>query len=125
MSRYDDPDSPDYVEFSAGGDGRTTPEEREIARLEKEVNRLRALASTNDAKYQGAVGACAHFAADAARWRWWVSRTGAVNNELKFPTPDVNRHLVGVDLMRGSVAEHYSKAVDAAMRPIDRTAKTP
>jgi hypothetical protein len=52
---------------------------------------------------------------DAARWRWWVSRTGAVNNELKFPTPDVNRHLVGVNLMRGSVAEHFAKAVDAAI----------
>ena len=33
MSRYDDIDSPDYQEFSAGGDGRTTNEEREIERL--------------------------------------------------------------------------------------------
>lgn len=34
MNRYEDPDSPDYECFSAGGDGRKTADEREIERLE-------------------------------------------------------------------------------------------
>lgn len=34
------------------------------------ARRLRAEALTNNAKYEGAVGACAHFAADAARYLW-------------------------------------------------------
>jgi hypothetical protein len=40
MSRYDDIDSPDYECFSAGGDGRRTPEEREVERLERENLKL-------------------------------------------------------------------------------------
>lgn len=42
MSRYDDPDSPDYQEFSAGGGG-STQHDREIEQMDREILKVKVL----------------------------------------------------------------------------------
>jgi hypothetical protein len=56
--------------------------------------------------------------ADALRYRWLQHKTRGVygvTSDQEFVLPHVQR-VAGQDLMRGSVAQHLDKAIDAAMK---------
>lgn len=55
---------------------------------------------------------------DAMRYRWLQHKTRGVygvTSDQEFVLPHVHR-VAGQDLMRGSVAQHLDKAIDAAMK---------
>jgi hypothetical protein len=55
---------------------------------------------------------------DAGRYRFIRLRTGAsygARSGQEFTIPRIDR-LIGQDLMRGSVAQHFDAAIDAAMK---------
>lgn len=55
--------------------------------------------------------------ADASRYRWLQSKTRGiygVTSDQEFVLPHVQR-VAGQDLMRGSIAQHLDRAIDAAM----------